>query len=120
MNFGQLLKKHRTSLQKSLRQFCLENGFDPGNFSKLERGVFAPPQNPELIEKYALALEIQEGSDDWLELFDAASIGNGDIPADIAEDDSLIERLPVLFRTIRSKKISGEDLDKLVDEIRKS
>jgi transcriptional regulator with XRE-family HTH domain len=59
---------------KTLREFCLEHGIAPGNYSRLERGLFLPPQSQELMEKYALALGLTSGSDDWLEFFDTAAV----------------------------------------------
>ena len=35
---------HRKALGLTLREFCRRNGFDPGNVSRLERGLVPPPQ----------------------------------------------------------------------------
>ncbi len=43
--FGEYFKKKRLEIGKTLRQFCLENGLDPGNISKIERGILRPPQS---------------------------------------------------------------------------
>jgi len=118
--FGALLKKHRLAQDKTLREFCLVHGFDPGNYSRLERGLFPPPQDRALIEKYAAALGLQQGSDEWLELFDAAAVERGQIPADLLSDKDLVAKLPVLFRTMRGKQISPEKLDELIEMIRRS
>lgn len=120
MYFGELLKQHRRKLELSLREFCNKHGFDHGNYSKLERGKFPPPQNRDRIETYAKALELKEGSDDWFALFDAAAAGRGKIPADIMENADVAEKLPVLFRTIRSKKVTPEQLDELIDQIKET
>jgi transcriptional regulator with XRE-family HTH domain len=42
--FGKLLKTLRQSGGWTMRDFCLKYGFDPGNYSRLERGMFSPPQ----------------------------------------------------------------------------
>lgn len=118
--FGTLLKKHRLASGKTLREFCLEHGIDPGNYSRLERGLFPPPQSHELIGKYAHALGLASGSDDWLEFFDTAAVDRGQIPADLMSDADVVEKLPVLFRTMRAKQVSGDNLDDLVDKIRRS
>jgi len=112
--FGALLKKHRLAQGKTLREFCLVHGFDPGNYSRLERGLFPPPQDRALIEKYATALGLQRGSDQWLELFDAAAIERGQIPVDLLSNKDLVAKLPVLFCAMRNKQISPEKLDKLI------
>ena len=54
-NFGELLKSLRVARRETLREFCDKHKLDPGNYSRLERGLFPPPQNEELLEKYALA-----------------------------------------------------------------
>ena len=119
-NFGQLLKEIRKQRNLGLREFCLENGIDPGNYSRLERGQFLPPQNVEQIEKYAVALGVDRGSDTWLELVDLAAAGRGEIPADLMSDGDLVEKLPVFFRTLRANQLSPEKLDELVERIRRS
>jgi transcriptional regulator with XRE-family HTH domain len=118
--FGQLLKALRQETGKTMREFCLEHGFDPGNYSRLERGLFPPPQRDDLLEKYATALGIARGSDDWLEFFDVAAAARGQIPKDLASDEALVGKLPALFRTLRGRPIPPDQLDHLIDEIRRS
>lgn len=118
--FGELLKELRMRAGLSLREFCLRNQIDPGNYSRVERGVFRPPQNREMLEKYALALGLSDGSDEWLQLFDLAAAGRGKIPEDIMSDDELADKLPVLFRTVRGTQVSSEKLNEFVEMIRRS
>ena len=118
--FGQMLKKLRLGKGISLREFCLENGFDAANFSRLERGLFPPPQSHELLEKYARTLGLEVGSDEWLEFFDVAAADRGELPRDLMADDELVDKLPVLFRTMRAKQLAGENLDELIEKIRRS
>jgi transcriptional regulator with XRE-family HTH domain len=119
--FGELLKQYRLAGGWSLREFCSANGFDAGNHSKLERGRFPAPDSDERIEAYAKALGLREGSDQWFSLFDAAAAQRGRLPSDLLSDEEVIEKLPALFRTIRSEQQSGGmDLDELVERIRKS
>ena len=118
--FGKLLKEFRLSAGLSLREFCAKNGFDAGNHSKLERGKFAPPESEDRVRLYAEALGLEPGSDDWMALFDVAAAERGRIPEDILSDEELVDKLPVLFRTIRSEQQSGIDLDDLMDRIKRS
>jgi transcriptional regulator with XRE-family HTH domain len=118
--FGQLLKTLRQRLGKTMRDFCLEHGFDPGNYSRLERGMFPPPQKEELLEKYATALGLVRGSDDWLEFFDTAAACRGAIPADLMSDEALLAKLPALFRTLRGNQFAPEMLDELIEKIRRA
>ncbi|MEW6587502.1 MAG: helix-turn-helix transcriptional regulator [Nitrospirota bacterium] len=118
--FGEFFKEKRIALRKTLRQFCVENKLDPGNISRLERGLMAPPQGSEKLEEYASYLQIKKGSDDWYQFFDLARIEAGRIPDELLEDKAVVASLPILFRTLRGQKISEEKLEKLVELIRKS
>ena len=51
----------RARLGLPLRQFCMENGYDAGNISKLERGLLVPPRREAKLRDYASALPDQEG-----------------------------------------------------------
>jgi len=56
--------------------------------------------------------------DDWYQFFDLAAAESGKIPKDILSDEEVVEKLPILFRTLRGKKVSDEKLNKLVRKIR--
>jgi transcriptional regulator with XRE-family HTH domain len=114
------MKKLRMERGLTLREFCNAHGFDPGNYSRLERGLFPPPSREELLEKYAIALGLTRGSDAWLEFFDLAAACRGEIPSDILSDEELLGKLPVVFRTLRGSPVPIAKLDKLVEKIRKS
>lgn len=64
------------------------------------------------------ALELEKGSDDWYTFFDLAAAARGEIPVDLAERDDLLEKLPVLFRTLRGDRVDEEKLKDLLDTIR--
>lgn len=118
--FGRFIKRLRTARGVTLRAFCQEHGFDHGNFSRLERGVLAPPQKEERLSEYAEALGIERGTDEWLEFCDLAAVVRGQIPKDLLDDKAILGRLPVLFRTIRDSGADTEKLDELVEKIRRS
>jgi transcriptional regulator with XRE-family HTH domain len=118
--FGKLLKKLRIAKGLTLREFCQANKLDPGNYSRLERGHFPPPQKEELLEKYATALGLHRGSDEWLEFFDLAAASRGEIPKDLLTDEELLEKLPVLFRTLRGSGVPADKLDDLIEKVRRS
>ena len=58
--FGPFFKEQRTIKRITLREFCKLADADPGNISKLERGVWPPPQDREILERYAKALKIEK------------------------------------------------------------
>ncbi|MBI5205852.1 MAG: helix-turn-helix transcriptional regulator [Nitrospirae bacterium] len=120
LTFGEFFKEKRISLRKTLRQFCAENKLDPGNISRLERGLMPPPQGSDKLEEYASFLGIKKGSDDWYTFFDLARIEAGRIPDVLLRNESVAASLPILFRTLRGQKISEKKLEKLVELIKKA
>jgi len=92
----------------------------PGNLSRIERGILPPPQGHEVLERYAAALGLKPGTDGYLELFDVAAADRGRIPVDLMSDADIVDKLPVLFRTMHANQISGDGLDDLLEKIRRS
>lgn len=117
--FGDFFKRKRMELGLPLREFCRKNGFDAGNISRIERGLARPPQSPEIRAKYATALGIEEGTDDWLMFFDLAAADLGRIPEDLMGDERLLKSLPLLFRTVRDSDLPEEELKRLIEALRK-
>ena len=117
--FGEFFSAKRKELGKTLREFCRENGFDAGNLSKIERGLQKPPQGKEIRLQYASALGIKEGTDDWLEFCNLATISAGKIPADIVSDKELMAEVPILFRSIRKGGIENERIKELLEALKK-
>jgi transcriptional regulator with XRE-family HTH domain len=118
-NFGDFFNSKRKSLCLTLREFCRNNKFDPGNISKLERNLMPAPISKEKRLEYAQALGIKEGSEEWLIFCDLAAASAGKIPDDIVSDKELLDALPVLFRSIRNKDIDEEDLKKIIKSVKK-
>jgi len=118
--FGAFLKGRRAALRLSLRGFAQRAGLDPGNASRLERGRAAPPESAEVLDRIVAALELRKGSRDHHRLLDLAAAARGRIPEDLLSDDAVAARLPVLFRTLRSKPLTAEQLDRLIDAVRKA
>ena len=119
-SFGDLIRARRARLRLSLRAFAERAGMDPGNASRMERGRVAAPEAEDVLSRLASALELKQGSPDYVDFMDAAAAAKGRIPQDLLTDEEVASRLPVLFRTLRSKPLSGEQLDKLIDSIRKA
>lgn len=117
--FGEFIKERRINKGISLREFCKRIEIDASNWSKVERGLLAPPQDEEKLRKIARVLDIKIGSPSWKEMKDKANIDAGIIPEDILSDEKVLNSLPIFFRTIRSEKPTPEDLDKLIAMIRK-
>lgn len=119
-DFGEFIRMSRAALRLSLRAFAEKAGMDPGNASRLERGRMAPPEGSEVLGRIAFALELREKTREYERLMDLAAAAKGRVPQDLLSDEEVAAKLPILFRTLRSKPLSGEQLEKLIDSIRKA
>ena len=117
--FGDFLKHLRSQTGMTLRAFCQNHGIDPGNWSKLERGVLPPPHTDKL-EQYANYLGLKKGMDEWLDFFDLAAAARGELPGDVMNNAKVVDQLPVLFRTLRGQRVDPEKLDQLIEMIKQS
>ena len=116
--FGEFIKSMRIKKDIGLREFCRRLSIDASNWSKVERGVLAPPQDKDKLNQIAEVLNIEKGSELHNELIDKASIDAGIIPKDILSDQETLNSLPMFFRTVRSEKPTPEELEKLIKKIR--
>jgi transcriptional regulator with XRE-family HTH domain len=118
MEFGDYFKELRIRSKMTLRHFCEVNGFDPGNISKIERGILPPPHSEEKLNLYAAALGVKPGDDEYLTFFDLAKTYRmaANIPA--ISQTELLNMLPVLFRTVDNKDITPEKLERIIELIK--
>jgi transcriptional regulator with XRE-family HTH domain len=98
----------------TLREFCMKNNEDPGNWSKLERGKLPPPQSKERLATIADYLKIREGTDEWQTFHDLAYAEQGRIPDDLMSDEELVKKLPIFFRTLRGEKLTDEEINEII------
>lgn len=117
--FGDYVKEKRLIKKISLRQFARELGEDPSNWSKIERGTASAPQDETKLAKIATVLGIKKNSEEWNHLFDMAKIDAGRIPDYLMSDKEILKSLPAFFRTVGSIKPKPEEIEKLIDIIRK-
>jgi len=118
MEFGDYFKELRLKSKVTLRQFCEVNGFDPGNISKIERGILPPPTSKEKLDHYATTLGIGPGDDEYLTFLDLARTSRVRAVVRDVTDSELLNMLPVLFRTVDNKDITPEKLDRIVNLIK--
>jgi transcriptional regulator with XRE-family HTH domain len=116
--FGKFIKELRAKDRVGLREFCLQHGHDPSNWSKIEREVLAPPRDEETLRTWAIQLGLKEGSEEWMKFFDYAAVDAGRIPDYVLKDEKVTEQLPAFFRTLSGQKPSRDDLEKLLEIIR--
>ena|SRR5699024_2264672 len=119
MKFGKIIKARRIELGFNLRKFCLQTDRDPSNWSKIERGLLPPPQDVEALRQIAQQLEIDENSEKWFEFINSAYLTRGEIPPYIRENKSVMEKLPLFFRTVTGNKPRPEELDELAAFLQK-
>jgi transcriptional regulator with XRE-family HTH domain len=116
--FGEFFKTKRLEAGYSLRRFCSQFGYDPGNISKIERDIL-PPSLQKLGE-YAQCLGIEKDSEEWEIFCDLAAASQGRIPPDILEDKDLVAKLPLVFRTLRNERPAEEQLEEIIRIVRES
>lgn len=119
IKFGGYFEQLRQAQGLTLRMFCKRAACDPANISRMERGMIPPPKGRDILEKYAKALGLVEGSDEWYKFFDLAAADQGIVPQDIMADAELVKVLPAFFRTLRGQKPTDEEMTKLAEKIRK-
>ena len=118
--FGQNLKKARIAQNLSLREICKKTNYDASNWSKIERGVIAPPSDEKILSKWARALGLKPPSHKYQTFIDEAQIGQGIIPEDILAGQNAVDYLPAVFRTLRNEKPTKQEIDRLIELIRNS
>lgn len=118
VTFGEFIKQVRLQNKITLREFCRRAAIDPSNWSKIERGMLPPPKSKTLLEEIAKILKIQKNSEEWYTLMDLAAITH--IPRELLSDQSIVEKLPVFFRTLRGQKPTDEELENLIKLIKES
>ncbi|HXI70102.1 MAG TPA: helix-turn-helix transcriptional regulator [Verrucomicrobiae bacterium] len=116
--FGTFIKELRAKRRLGLREFCLEHGHDPSNWSKIEREVSPPPKDEATLNKWAKQLGLKPDTDDWHKFHDYAAVDAGRIPSHVLEDEELLAKLPAFFRTISGNKPSRAELENLIKLLR--
>lgn len=119
LTFGRYFQYLRKQRRVTLRAFCKTAQADPGNISRLERGVMPPPQSADILEQYAGALGINKGSDEWYQFFDLAAAEQGRVPQDILNDEELVKSLPMFFRTLRGERPTEDEMRGVAEKIRR-
>ncbi|MDD4996510.1 MAG: transcriptional regulator [Patescibacteria group bacterium] len=117
--FGQKLKELRINKGLTLRKMCKKVGYDPSNWSKIERGRIPPPSNEKILNKWAEALGLIN-SIEIKKFISDAQIAQGLIPSDIMKEEDITEYLPAFFRSIKKEKMTKKDIEELIKLIRKS
>jgi len=119
-HFGEYLKALRKEKRIGLRDFCRKAKADPGNISRMERGLMSPPHGEDILRRYAVAAGVEYGSDEWYRLVDLAAADKGIVPRDLLEDEEVVQMLPAFFRTLRGQKPTKEEMKRLAKKLKGS
>ena len=65
-SFGGQLRRYRIERNITLRKASRKVGYDPGNLSKLETGIFPPPKSRHTISAWCVALGFDSGMEESL------------------------------------------------------
>lgn len=118
--FGEILKNLRIKKELSLRDVCKEAGYDPSNWSKIERGIISPPADEKILIKWAQILGFGQSKKELREFIDEAQVAQGIIPQDIMTSQNAVKAMPAFFRTLRNEKPTKEEIDNLIRLIKNS
>lgn len=114
-SFASFVREKRIAAGLTLREFCRLTGFDASNWSKIERGLHAPPQSKKVLEEITQVLKIETECQDYKELMDLAALAS--VPEDLVEPE-ILDQLPVFFRTVRGENPTEDELKTLITKIR--
>jgi hypothetical protein len=78
----------------------------------------SPPSDEKILRKWAKVLGLS-GEKDLHEFIDKANLAQGIVPKDILSQDNAVDFLPAFFRTLRNKKPTKKEIDRLIKLIRK-
>jgi transcriptional regulator with XRE-family HTH domain len=114
VRFGDFIRKTRLALGLTAREVAAAVGMQPSNFSNMEHGALNPPKEGAKLAKLAEVLQLKAATQ-RKKLFDLAARATKSIPLDIAEIISSQEAIPLLLRTIGNRKLTKDELQKIVD-----
>ena len=107
--FGETIREMREAQGMGLRTAAERLGISPAYLSRVERGKERPPR-PDLVKRMATLL----GGDPDL-LFRLAESTD----PDLAEYIHRIPNVPEFLRTAREMKLTSEDFEALIEEVRR-
>jgi len=118
VKFGEFVRNTRLANAITGRDASQAAGLLPSNFSKLEHGVLRPPKDAEKQKTLASAIGIVGGSEDEALFFSLAAKANRAVPVDLAEIISREDAMPLLLRTIGSKRLGKAEIERLIEIVR--
>ena len=117
--FGEFVKERRLASRITLRAFSQSLGFDPANYSRIERGLAPPPTSEERLRAMARLLGIEADTEEYREMLRLADLGRGQIPRAVLSDAEVVAKLPLLFRTLEGDRVDESMLEELYTALRR-
>lgn len=113
---GEMLKKDRMALRKSLSVFCRENDIMPSKLSRIERGR-ASRIDPEVFDKIGTGLGIDKTSQTWEEMKKMVDEIN-QIPLRELTEEEIEARMPFMPFKSDGTPMSEEELESLRETLK--
>jgi transcriptional regulator with XRE-family HTH domain len=117
--FGEYLKALRLECGYGLRTFAGAMAMDAGNLSRLERGKLRPPKDEGFFEDVARVLDLEIEDEKIQRLRELAMQERlSQVSEEMSSYAQEVELIPVLLRTMTNKKLTREQIEQLIGEIR--
>ena len=114
--FGQYLRDWRMERMVGLREFCKTLDVDSANWSKLERGILAPTENPHTLHKIALGLGLKDKSDEYYRFHSLATAARRAILYEMTQPhEASVGVLPFFPSKSDGTRLTKDELTRLVD-----
>ena len=115
MTFGQKLRKLREEKGITQQLLATKLGYVTNSYiADAEKGKFIPSKKK--LKKIAKVLNFGENTENWYTLMDLAAITH--IPKELLSNQSIVDKLPVFFRTLRGQKPTRDELEELIKLIK--
>lgn len=116
--FGGFVRQRRKDLRKTARVVATEAGILPSNYCKLEYGALQAPRDGEKLRGLAHALQLPESDPLTYRFYELAAGSTDSIPVHVADLISREEVIPMMARTLGSRKLTQEQIDQIMFIIR--
>lgn len=117
--FGERLQDLRETADMGLREFCLNIGMEPSNYSRMERNITPAPQDHNKLEPIRKALGLSLESETWKDLLRLADLSRGMIPRTVMSDAEVMAKMPALMRRLDGQEITDHEVEELIKMIRR-
>lgn len=119
VRFGEFVRQLRLAVGLSLRDFCNKAGLDPSNWSKVERDRITLTAERRKLDEISLLLNINNDKTQLTKFYDLAYIAQREIPEEVYNDEEVLGALPVFFRMGMGQKPTKEELQNIIEMLKR-